>query len=418
MQSLIEEIDINDVIEQLAIQRNLSRTAIEEVLESSLREFFQKYYKIENIDVFFDSSKKRTDTFEVWIEKQVVDDSEYKAEDIRSIPLGEARKSNPDINIGDTFYDRFDLALLNRTDVFRLLKIIENKIIYKQYENVFSKYEQKIHKIVTGEVFRILPDKYILHDEDKIQLVLPKSEIIPTEAFRLGDIVKVVPIKVEIQKKMPLITVSRTSEYLLIGLLEQNVPEITDGIVKIVKVVREPGLRAKVVVDTTDDRIDPVMACVGPRGSRINPIVRELRNENIDVIRYSPVLKQMVINALSPAKVLDIEINEEDRKIRVIMKPQDVPLAIGKGGANIYLAQKLLNYTIEIYRETEKVDTPISQIDISIDAEVLSRLNKAGCETIRDLLMFDVNDLAEVSQLSPDIIKDLKRKAIQYLENK
>lgn len=415
--SVFKDTKIEQIIEDFAKQKNISKTDILNLLEDSIKELFEKYYNT-NVDVFFDPSKIGSESIEVWVHKKIVPDEDYYENDIGTIPFSKAKEINPSAEIDQDIAELYPFENFSRTDLARLMSILSNKIVYKQYERIMEKYEKKLYQLVVGEVFKIQPDRYILYDEEKIKVELPKNQIIPTEAFRIGEIVKAVPIKVEIVNNMPKITLSRTSEYFLLRLLEQNVIEIVDKIVEVKKIVREPGLRAKVVVETNDDRIDPVMACVGPRGSRINPIVRELRNENIDVIRYSPNLEQMVRSTLAPAKILDVEINEEEKKIKVMVKSKDVPLAIGKGGANINLSQRLLGYTIEIYKETEEVDIPLRELNVSIPPDIMAALLKVNCETARDLINLDANNLAEATGIPLETIKKLKREVLLALEEK
>jgi len=382
---------------------------IEEVFKQLLA---KKYGTDENIDIIVNDTKG---DFEIWRTREVVEDEDFEDETTQII-FSEAIKIDPDLEVGEDFYEEIKIEQIGRRDILTLRQNLITKINEYEKDNIYKKYKEKIGEIITGEVYQIWKREIMVLDDEDIELILPKQEQIPSDFYRKGDSIRAVVSRVEMQNANPKIILSRTSPVFLERLFEQEVPEVYDGLITIKKIVRIPGERAKVSVESYDDRIDPVGACVGMKGSRIHGIVRELRNENIDVINYTTNTSLYVTRALSPAKVTSIKIVEETEKAEVYLKPDQVSLAIGKGGFNIKLAGKLTGYEVEVYRDLESEgddDVDIKEFSDEIENWMIEDLRSIGCDTARSVLAMDVADLVKRTDLEEetiiDIIKILKK---------
>jgi len=376
---------------------------LEEVLQNALK---REFGTSDNFDIIINPDKN---DFEIWRNRLVVADDEY-TDSITQIPLSEARKIDEDYEIGEEFTEAFDINKLNRRTILAMRQNLQSKVLEYEKNNVFNKYKEKIGEIVTGEVYQVWKKEILLIDDEGNELILPRSEQIPTDFYHKGDVVRAVLIKVEMKNNIPFIIVSRTSPVFLECLFEQEVPEIYDGLITIKKIVRIPGERAKVAVESYDERIDPVGACVGVKGSRIHGIVRELRNENIDVINYTNNTALYIQRALSPAKVSEIKLIEKDGKKRaeVYLDPDQVSLAIGKGGFNIKLASQLTGYEIDVFRnlvEGEEEDIDLSEFTDEIDEWVIEELNKIGCDTAKSVLKYTPEELVRLTDLEEETIQ-------------
>ena len=392
---------------ELKEQKNIDRPTLMKILEEVLMNAIKREYGTnEHFDIILNPDKN---DFEIWHNRTVVPDEEL-TDPVSQIPLSEARKIDSDYEVDEEVSEKIDISKFSRRTILAMRQNIQSKILEYEKNNVFNKYKEKIGEIVTGEVYQVWKKEVLLLDDEGNELILPRSEQIPSDFFKKGDMVKGVLIKVEMKNNIPNIIISRTSPVFLERLFEQEVPEIFDGLITIKKIVRVPGERAKVAVESYDDRIDPVGACVGVKGSRIHAIVRELRNENIDVINYTTNTALYIQRALSPAKISDIKIFEKEKRAEVYLDPDQVSLAIGKGGLNIKLASQLTGYEIDVYRnlvEGEEEDIDLDEFSDEIDKWVIDELKKIGCDTAKSVLKYSVEDLARLT--------DLEEETIQYV---
>ena len=327
------------------------------------------------------------------------------------IAYSEAIKIEPDFEVGEDLTETVKLGDFGRRAVLALRQNLVARISELEKDGVYRKYKDRVGEILTGEVYQIWKKEILILDDEGNELILPKNETIPADFFKKGDGVRSVIQRVEMVNNSPRIILSRTSPIFLERLFEQEVPEVFDGLITIKNIVREPGERAKVAVESYDDRIDPVGACVGMKGSRIHGIVRELRNENIDVINFTNNLQLYITRALSPAKITSIKLDDETHRAAVFMKPDQVSLAIGKGGHNIKLAGRLTGYEIDVYRdsEDEEEDVDIEEFSDEIDAWIIDELKAIGCDTAKSVLAISVEDLVSRTDLEEETIRELVR---------
>ncbi len=392
-----------DFKEQKNIDRPTLMKILEEVLQNALK---REYGSSDNFNIIINPDKN---DFEIWHNRIVVADKDLE-DPLKQIPLSEAQKIDKDYEIDEEVSEAVDINSFNRRTVLSMRQTLQAKILEYEKSNVFNKYKEKIGEIVSGEVYQIWKKELLLLDDEGNELILPRSEQIPTDFFHKGDTVRGVLIKVEMKNEMPYIIVSRTSPVFLERLFELEVPEIYDGLITIKKIVRIPGERAKIAVESYDERIDPVGACVGVKGSRIHGIVRELRNENIDVINYTSNTALYIQRALSPAKVSDIKVYENEKHAEVYLNPDQVSLAIGKGGFNIKLASQLTGYEIDVFRnlvEGEEEDIDLSEFTDEIDEWVIEELKKIGCDTAKSVLKYSPDELARLTDLEDETIQQL-----------
>jgi len=377
------------------------------VLEDVFRNLLQKKFGTdENFDIIINIDKG---DFEIWRNREVVEDKEIEDENLQ-ITLSEAKKIDEDYEVGEEVTDEVKLLDFGRRAILALRQNLTNRILDLEKNNIFNKYKDKIGDIVTGEVYQVWKKEILILDDEGNELILPKTEQIPSDFFRKGDTIRAVVVRVEMKNNNPLIILSRTSPVFLERLFELEVPEIFDGLITIKKIVRIPGERAKVAVESYDERIDPVGACVGMKGSRIHGIVRELRNENIDVINFTNNTQLYIQRSLSPAKIVSIKINEEDKRADVYLEPEEVSLAIGKGGLNIKLASQLTGYEIDVYREAEEEDEEDVSIDEfadEIEDWILDALKSIGCDTAKSVLELSRDDLIKRTDLEEETIDNI-----------
>lgn len=405
----MKNLNLTEFFTEFKEQKNIDRPTLMRIIKEVLLNALKKEYgSSENFDIIINPDKN---DFEIWHNRIVVDDSEY-TDPLSQIPLSEARKIDSDYEIGEEVTEPVDITQLNRRTILAMRQNLQSKILEYEKNNVFNKYKEKIGEIVTGEVYQVWKKEILLLDEEGNELILPRSEQIPSDFFKKGDMVRAVVIKVEMKNNIPYIIVSRTSPVFLERLFEQEVPEIYDGLITIKKIVRQPGERAKVAVESYDERIDPVGACVGVKGSRIHGIVRELRNENIDVINYTSNPALFIQRALAPAKISEIRFVEKNGKkhAEVYLDPDQVSLAIGKGGYNIKLAGQLTGYEIDVYRnlvEGEEEDIDLSEFADEIDEWVIEELKKIGCDTAKSVLKYSVEELARLTDLEEETIQEV-----------
>jgi len=378
------------------------------VLEDSFRSVLQKQFGTdENFDVIINPDKG---DFEIWRNRIVVEDSEFTDPNLQ-ITLTLAKKIGEDYEIGEEVTDEVKFTDFGRRAILNLRQNLATRILELEKDNVYTKYKGKIGEIVTGEVYQIWKRELLLLDDEGNELLLPKVEQIPTDFFRKGDSVRAVIIRVEMRNNSPYIILSRTSTVFLERLFELEVPEIFDGLITIKKIVRIPGERAKVAVESYDERVDPVGACVGMKGSRIHGIVRELRNENIDVINFSANNQLFIQRALNPAKVSSIKLHEDTKRADVYLKPDEVSMAIGKGGLNIRLASQLTGYEIDVYREVAQDDEDVNLDEFSdeIESWVIDQLKSIGCDTAKNVLSLTRSELIKRTDLEEETIDEVLR---------
>lgn len=401
-QELIES--FSEFKEFKSIDRETLMHILEEVFRAALA---KRFGSDENFDIIVNIDKG---DLEIFRNRTIVEDGELEDENCE-IELSEARKIEDDFEVGEELSEPIHLSEFGRREILAIRQNLVGKVQDYEKSLIFQKYKDKVGEIVVGEVYQPWNREVLVLDEEKIELTLPKSEQIPTDHFRKGDTIRAVVLKVEMRNTNPVIVLSRTSPIFLERLLEAEVPEIYDGLITIKNIVRVPGERAKVAVESYDERIDPVGACVGVKGSRVHGIVRELRGENIDVINYSSNTKLFIARALSPAEVNSIEINEEAHTANVFLNPDQVSQAIGKGGLNIKLASMLTGYTIDVFRETmegdETEDIRLDEFTDEIDPWIIDELKKLGMETARDVLGASRDFLIQKADLEEETVDDV-----------
>ncbi|EGK03032.1 MULTISPECIES: transcription termination factor NusA [Dysgonomonas] len=402
-----EVISMIDTFSEFKELKNIDRMTMISVLEDSFRNVIAKLFgSNDNYDVIINPDKG---DLEIWRNRTIVEDSELEDENTQ-ISLTEARKIDEDFEVGEDVTDEVFFEDFGRRAILNLRQTLTSKILELQKEGLYNRYKEKIGEIVSGEVYQIWKKEILLLDDEKEELLLPKTEQIPSDFFRKGEHVRAVVERVENKNNNPKIILSRTSPVFLERLLEIEVPEINDGLITIKNIARIPGERAKVAVESYDDRIDPVGACVGMKGSRIHGIVRELRNENIDIINYTPNMSLYIQRALSPAKITSVKLNEEEKRAEVLLRPEEVSLAIGKGGFNIKLASMLTGYTIDVYRDIDDFDEEDIYLDEfrdEIDGWVIDQLKKIGCVTAKNVLAADRDKLIQEADLEEDTVDEI-----------
>ena len=383
------------------IDRGTMMRIVEDVFRSTLK---RKYGTDENVDVIVNPDKG---DLEIWLNREIVPDNEVEDEAIQ-IALSEALKIEPDFEVGEEVSQEIKVKDFGRRNILSLKQNLQAKLMELEKDNVYNKYKERVGDIITGEVYQIWKREILILDDDGNELIMPKSEQIPSDYFRKGDTIRAVVSKVDLRNNNPIIVLSRTAPEFLERLFELEVPEVFDGLITIKKIVREPGERAKVAVESYDDRIDPVGACVGMKGSRIHGIVRELRNENIDVINWTANSQLLIQRALSPAKITNMVI-KDDSRVEVFLKPDQVSLAIGKGGHNIKLASKLTEYEIDVYREgSEDIDdVDLDEFVDEIDGWILDELKSIGCDSARSVLEISKTDLEKRTDLETETIDEV-----------
>jgi N utilization substance protein A len=403
----MENLNLIETFSEFKELKSIDRATMISVLEDVFRGMLQKMFGTdENFDLIINIDKG---DFEIWRNREVVEDGEVEEPNLQ-ISLTEAKKIDDDYEVGEDVTDEVKFIDFGRRAILALRQNLTARILDLEKSNIYQKYRDRIGEIVTGEVYQVWKREILVLDEEGNELILPKAEQIPSDYFRKGDSIRAVVVKVEMRNNTPLIILSRTSPVFLERLFELEVPEIFDGLITIKKIVRVPGERAKVAVESYDERIDPVGACVGMKGSRIHGIVRELKNENIDVINYTNNIQLYITRALSPAKITSISIDKETNKADVYLMPNEVSLAIGKGGLNIKLASQLTDHEIDVYRESAVVDDEDVDIDEfvdEIDSWIIDELKSVGCDTAKSVLELSVQDLVKRTDLEEETIQEV-----------
>jgi len=404
----MDNINLVETFAEFKEFKNIDREMMMVILEDIFRHMLErKYGSDDNFDIIVNIDKG---DLEIWRNREIVDDAELEDENLQ-IALSDAIKIEPDFEVGEEVSEELKLEDFGRREILSIRQNLIAKIQEYEKDTIYQKYKEKIGEIVTGEVYQIWKKEILVLDDDYIELTLPKTEQIPSDFYRKGDTIRAVVSRVEMKNSSPAIVLSRTSPIFLERLFESEVPEVYDGLITIKNIVRVPGERAKIAVESYDDRIDPVGACVGMKGSRIHGIVRELKNENIDVINFTNNPTLFITRALSPAKISSITIIEESKRAEVYMKPDQVSLAIGKGGYNIRLAGKLTGYEIDVYRDTdtEAEDVDLAEFSDEIDAWIIEELKGIGCDTAKSVLEIEPKELVKRTDLEEETIKEVVR---------
>ncbi|MFK7757082.1 MAG: transcription termination factor NusA [Flavobacteriales bacterium] len=395
--------------------KNIDRETMMSILEDVFRGMIIKEYgSDENFDFIINVEKG---DLEIWRNRSILLDDDIEDDNLQ-ISLEEARKVEDDFEVGEEFSEEIHIEDFGRRNILSMRQTLMGKIMDLEKDHIYGKYKERVGEIVSGEVYQVWKKEILILDDEDNELILPKSEQIPSDYFRKGDTVKAVVAKVDIRNNNPMIILSRSAPEFLERLFEQEVPEVFDGLITIKKIVRSPGDRAKVAVESYDDRIDPVGACVGMKGARIHSIVRELRNENIDVINYTANEQLMIARALSPAKVSSINIDKDNARADVFLKADQVSLAIGKGGHNIKLAGKLVGYELDVYRENEAEidDIDLEEFADEIDGWIIDELKSIGCDTARAVLELSAEELEKRTDLEEETVKEVIRILKEELE--
>ncbi|MBS1764003.1 MAG: transcription termination/antitermination protein NusA [Bacteroidetes bacterium] len=398
-----------DSFSEFKDSKNIDRATLMSIMEDVFRAMVRKKYgEGNNIDVVINTEKGDV---EILRNRTIVEDGMVEDENTQ-ISLSDALKIEDDFELGEEVSDIIHLEDFGRRAVLSARQNLVARIMELEKESIYQKYKDRVGDIITGEVYQAWKKEILVIDDEGNELILPKVEQIPADFFKKGDNIRAVVLRVEMQSGSPKIILSRTAPVFLERLFELEVPEVFDGLITIKNIVREPGERAKVAVESYDDRIDPVGACVGMKGSRIHGIVRELRNENIDVINYTTNISLYIQRALSPAKITDIKIDEENKKASVFMKSDQVSLAIGKGGNNIKLAGKLTGYEIDVYRDSDvedDEDVDLEEFTDEIEPWIIEEFKKIGCDTAKDVLAIPVEELVTRADLEEETIKEVVR---------
>jgi N utilization substance protein A len=404
----MEHINLVETFSEFKEFKNIDRETMMRIIEDVFRHMLtKKYGSDENFNVIVNIDKG---DLEIWRNREIVEDDDVEDEN-QQIGYSEAIKIEPDFEVGEEVTEEVRMKDFGRREILTIRQNLMSKIQEYEKDNIFKKYKEKIGDIITGEVYQVWKKEILVLDDEYIELTLPRSEQIPSDFYRKGDTIRAVVSKVDMRNNTPVIILSRTSPSFLERLFEQEVPEVYDGLITIRNIVRVPGERAKIAVESYDDRIDPVGACVGMKGSRIHGIVRELRNENIDVINFTGNSSLYISRALSPAKISSITLNEGDKRADVFMKPDQVSLAIGKGGYNIKLASRLTGYEIDVYRDTDfdNEDVDIQEFNDEIDQWIIDEFKSIGCDTARSVLDLSIEELVTRTDLEEETVKEVVR---------
>ena len=400
-----ETVSMFESFKEFKETKNIDRTTLMSVLEESFRNVIAKIFgSDENFDVIVNPDKG---DFEIYRNRTVVADG-VEHDDNKEITLTEARKIQADYEVGEDVSEKVDFSKFGRRAILNLRQTLASKVLELEHDSLYNKYKDRVGQVITAEVYQVWKREVLLVDDENNELILPKGEQIPRDQYRKGETVKAVILRVDNENSNPKIILSRTSPVFLQRLLEQEVPEIADGLITVQRIARMPGERAKIAVESYDERIDPVGACVGVKGSRVHGIVRELCNENIDVINYTANTKLFIQRALSPAKVLNINVDEENHKAEVFLKPEEVSLAIGRGGMNIKLASMLTEYTIDVFRDMEDgqevEDIYLDEFSDEIDQWVIDAIKSIGFNTAKKVLEAPREMLVEKADLEEETV--------------
>lgn len=403
-----ETVSMVDTFKEFKDTKNIDRTTLMSVLEESFRNVIAKIFgSDENFDVIVNPDKG---DFEIYRNRIVVADGEVKDQN-KEIALSDAIKIEPDYEVGEEVSEKVDFSKFGRRAILNLRQTLASKVLELEHDSLYNKYKDRVGQVIAGEVYQVWKREVLLVDDENNELILPKSEQIPHDVYRKGETVRAVIKEVNNENNNPKIILSRTSNMFLERLLEAEVPEIADGLITIKRIARMPGERAKIAVESYDDRIDSVGACVGVKGSRVHGIVRELCNENIDVVNYTANIKLFIQRALSPAKISSINVDEENKKAEVYLRPEEVSLAIGRGGMNIKLASMLTEYTIDVFRELDESevdeDIYLDEFSDEIDQWIIDSIKGIGLDTAKAVLNAPRDMLVEKADLEEETVDNV-----------
>lgn len=403
-----ETVSMVDTFKEFKDTKNIDRTTLMSVLEESFRNVIAKIFgSDENFDVIVNPDKG---DFEIYRNRIVVADGEVKDQN-KEIALSDAIKIEPDYEVGEEVSEKVDFSKFGRRAILNLRQTLASKVLELEHDSLYNKYKDRVGQVIAGEVYQVWKREVLLVDDENNELILPKSEQIPHDVYRKGETVRAVIKEVNNENNNPKIILSRTNNMFLERLLEAEVPEIADGLITIKRIARMPGERAKIAVESYDDRIDPVGACVGVKGSRVHGIVRELCNENIDVVNYTANIKLFIQRALSPAKISSINVDEENKKAEVYLRPEEVSLAIGRGGMNIKLASMLTEYTIDVFRELDESevdeDIYLDEFSDEIDQWIIDSIKGIGLDTAKAVLNAPRDMLVEKADLEEETVDNV-----------
>jgi transcription termination/antitermination protein NusA len=411
----MESVNLIESFSEFKDIKNIDRATLMSIIEDVFRSMLIKRYGTDkNYDIIVNPDKGDV---EIYKNRTIVDDEfaedSFDFDENKHISFSEAQKIEPDFEIGEDVSEKVKLEDFGRRAVLSVRQNLVQKILELEKSEIYNKYKEKVGDVISAEVYQVWKKEIMLMDDEGNELLLPKTEQIPSDFFKKGDTVKAVVSKVDLKNGTPSIIVSRTSPVFLERLFENEVPEIFDGLITIKKIVREPGERAKVAVESYDDRIDPVGACVGMKGSRIHGIVRELKNENIDVINFTNNSNLLIQRALSPAKITSIKIDEDTKRAEVFLKPDQISLAIGKGGFNIKLAGKLTGYEIDVFRDTDidaetEDDVDLEEFSDELESQIIDALKAIGCDTAKSVLELSEEDLMRRTGLEEETVKHVR----------
>ena len=402
----MDNVELIDSFLEFKELKNIDKQTMQNILEDVFRTLFKRKFNTdEHIDIIVNIDKGDV---QIFLNKEIVDDGEVEDANIE-IAYSDAIKIEPDFEIGEEVTEEYKFSDFGRRNVLALRQNLMSRIIELEKDHLYQIYKERIGEIITGEVYQVWKKEILILDDEGNELILPKSEQIPSDYFKKGESVRAVVSKVDMRNSTPVIILSRTAPEFLERLFELEVPEVFDGLITIKNIVREPGERAKVAVESYDDRIDPVGACVGMKGSRIHGIVRELRNENIDVINFTMNPQLLIQRSLSPAKITSIEMNDAEKRAKVFLKPDQVSLAIGRGGNNIKLAGRLTGYELDVYRdgEVDIEDVDLEEFADEIDSWILDELKAIGCDTAKSVLELSTEDLVQRTDLEIETINEI-----------
>jgi len=406
----MNSIDLVESFSEFKDLKNIDKQTMQHVLEDVFRAMLKRKFNTDaHIDVIVNIDKGDV---QIFLNKEIVDDGEVEDSNTE-IAYSDAIKIEPDFEIGESVTEEFKFADFGRRNVLSLRQNLISRILELEKDHLYKKYKERIGEIITGEVYQVWKKEILLLDEEGNELILPKSEQIPQDYFKKGESIRAVIRRVDMKNNNPVIILSRTAPEFLAKLLEIEVPEIFDGLIVIKKIVRDPGERAKVAVESYDDRIDPVGACVGMKGSRIHGIVRELKNENIDVINYTANIQLLIQRSLTPARITSMELDTESKHANVYLAPDQVSLAIGRRGVNIKLASELTGYELDVYRDNEgdeeEFDIDLEEFSDEIDGWVIDELKRVGCDTARSVLNLTADELERRTDLEKETINELRK---------
>lgn len=388
--------------EQKGIDKIKMMRLLEDTFKTSLK---KKYGNTDNFDVVVNTDKGQIEIYQI---RTIVEDDEV-LDKVKEIGITDAKKLDDSFELGEETYEQIEVAEFSRRSIMAAKQTLNSRVTELEKDEVYKKYKDMIGQIVHGEVYQVWKNEVLILDDEGNELVLPKNEQIRNDFFKKGDTVRAVIRDVELRNNLPKIRLSRTDPKFLEAMLEIEVSEILEGIIAIKKIVREPGEKAKVAVESYDDRIDPVGACVGVKGSRVHGIVKELQNENIDIINYTTNFPLFIQRALAPAAINSVEIDEKNRRVKVWLEPDQVSLAIGKNGVNIKLASRLIDYKIDVYRDiaTDEEDIDLDEFNDEIEQWIIDEIKKVGCDTAKSVLSLSVEELAKRADLEEETVRDV-----------